>query len=164
MQNSPFLWVAKNTARFISLVEGVLAPAKLTNSIFEILFHKDTSSSMEFFNFSLVLPMEKRSWDGRKEQILRNNSGGRLSIVKSTSRKYGYNFSENFSTSFPLWYSRSTKERNTKWSWTIYFYLVNIANVKRKHFLLGPSLQDFSFWAKKVTLSSLKILSLNALI
>ena len=101
MQNSPLLWVAKNTARFISLGEGVLAPAKLTNSIFEILFHKDTSSSMEFFNFSLVLPMEKRSWDGRKEQILRNNSGGRLSIVKSTSRKYGYNFSENFSTSFP---------------------------------------------------------------
>ena len=80
MQNSPLLWVAKNTARLISLGEGVLAPAKLTNSIFEILFQRDTSS-MEFFNFLLVLPMEKRSLDSKKEQMWRNNSCGRLSMV-----------------------------------------------------------------------------------
>ena len=81
MQNSPLLWVAKNTARFISLVEGVLAPAKLTNSIFEILFHRDMFSSMEFFNFWFVLPIEKRSLDSKKEQMWRNNSCGRLSMV-----------------------------------------------------------------------------------
>ena len=36
---------------------------------------------MEFFNFLLVLPMEKRSLDSKKEQMWRNNSCGRLSMV-----------------------------------------------------------------------------------
>ena len=45
MPNSPFLWVAKYKARYSLIVveEGsLLASEHRTNSIFKILFHKDT--------------------------------------------------------------------------------------------------------------------------
>ena len=62
MKNSPLLWDAKYTASLISLVDGgsILVSSKLTNSTFEILLHKATSS-IDFFNFLHVLPAETTS-------------------------------------------------------------------------------------------------------
>ena len=70
MPKSPFLWVAKYKARYSLMVveEGsLLASEHRTNSIFKILFHKDTFSR-NISNSPHVLPTETKSWDFNKEQ------------------------------------------------------------------------------------------------
>ena len=71
---SPLLWVAKFTARSISLVEGgSLLESEKFNSIFKTLFHRDIFS-IDFFKFLHVLPTETTSGYFKKEQMWRNNS------------------------------------------------------------------------------------------